>query len=139
MLFEKCKAGASFANGYVPKTTDLVYFSTNKDFKLTEVKIFEKEKTKGSYSSDYLFSQYINDGKDVAFFYRDYQKDDEGDKNWNLFINTIKDGVFSQEKIKISSKENSIIPYIAKEGYILLREYNKKAEYNGIRLEKLNY
>lgn len=139
LLFEKCKAGASFANGYVPKTTDLVYFSTNKDFKLTEVKIFEKEKTKGSYSSDYLFSQYINDGKDVAFFYRDYQKDEEGDKNWNLFINTIKDGIFSQEKIKISSKENSIIPYIAKEGYILLREYNKKAEYNGIRLEKLNY
>lgn len=139
LLFEKFKIGYSLMQGNIPKSTDLVYFSTGKDFKIKEVKTFAKDKTKGYYNSDYLFSQYINDGKDVAFFYRDYQKDEDGDRNWNLFINTIKNGVFSQEKIKISSKENSIFPYIAKEGYILLREYNKKAEYNGIRLEKLNY
>ena len=121
------------------KTTDLVYLQTNEEFKPKQVKVFEKDKSKGYTSSDYLFSQYINGGNDVAFFYRDYQKDNDGEKNWNLFLNSVKNGVYSQEKIPITSKENSIIPYLAKEGYILLREYNKKSKYNGIRLEKLNY
>ena len=124
--------------GNVAKATDLVYFSTDKNFKIKEVKLFSKDKSVG-YNSDYLFSQYINDGNDVAFFYRDYQKDEDGEKNWNLYINTIKKGVYSQEKIPISSKENSIVPYVAKEGYILLREYNKNSKYNGVRLERLNY
>lgn len=140
LMFEKMKAGVSVMGfGGKVKATDLVYFETNEKFEVQQVKTFAKDKSLGFFNSDYLFSQYINNGNDVAFFYRDYQKDEDGDKNWNLFINTIKNGVFSQEKIKISSKENSIFPYVAKEGYILLREYNKKAEYNGIRLEKLNY
>ncbi|HRG18000.1 MAG TPA: hypothetical protein PLP39_02835 [Flavobacterium lutivivi] len=137
-LFEKYKIGYNLMLGNVAKATDLVYFSTDKDLKIKEVKVFSKDKSLG-YNSDYLFSQYINNDQDVAFFYRDYQKDEDGEKNWNLYINTIKTGVYSQEKIPISSKENSIVPYVAKEGYILLREYNKKSKYNGIRLERLNY
>lgn len=137
-LFEKFKIGYNLMLGNVAKATDLVYFSTDKNFKIKEVKLFSKDKSVG-YNSDYLFSQYINDGNDVAFFYRDYQKDEDGEKNWNLYINTIKKGVYSQEKIPISSKENSIVPYVAKEGYILLREYNKNSKYNGVRLERLNY
>ena len=78
----------------------------------------------------------------MVFFYKDYLKDDETkDKNWNLYINTIINGKFSQEQVQISSKEDKyfIYPYIAKEGYILLNEFNKKDKYNQIRLEKLNY
>ncbi len=87
-------------------------------------------------------SQYLNEDNDVVFFYRDFQKDDETkDKNWILFINTLINGKFNQEQVKISSKDDKffILPYVAKEGYILLREFNKKDKYNQIRLEKLNY
>lgn len=136
ILLEKYKPQGEYS---APKTTDMVYIYTDKDFKPT-VKIFEKEKTKWS-NSDYLFSQYLNDGKDVVFYYRDYQKDDATkEKNWNLFINTLIDGKFKQEIVPISAKDDFFVsPYVGKEGYILLREHNKKDKYNTARLERLNF
>lgn len=137
ILFEKYKP----ASQYTPSlTTDLVLIYTDQNFKPAGAKVFDKARTKQQHT-DYLFSQNINGGKDIVFFYRDYQKDDENrHKHWNLFINTFIDGKLNQEMIPISSKKDFfIIPYIAKEGYILLREYNKKAKYNQIRLERLNY
>ncbi len=137
LLLEKYKPEGQYN---APKTTDLIYLYTDKDFKVKGVKIFEKEKSKWS-NSDYLFSQYLNDGKDVVFFYRDYVKDSETkEKNWNLYINTLIDGNFKQEIVPISAKDDFVVsPYVGKEGYILLREFNKKAKYNKIRLERLNY
>lgn len=137
ILAEKYKPASDYT---APKTTDLVYIYTDKDFKVKDVKVFEKEKTKW-FNNDYLFSQYLNDGKDVVFFYRDYQKDEATkQKKWNLFINTVIDGKFKQEVVPISEKDNySVTPYVAKEGYILLREYNEKEKFNKIRLERLNY
>ncbi len=137
ILSEKYKPATQYT---APKTTDLVYIYTDKDFKVKNVQVFEKEKSKWV-NSDYLFSQYLNGGKDVVFFYRDYQKDEvTKQKRWNLFINTIIDGKFKQEIIPISEKDNYIVtPYVGKEGYILLREYNEKEKFNKIRLEKLNY
>lgn len=138
ILTEKFKPAGQYNR---MKTTDMIYIVTDKDFKIKEVKILEKEKSKGQYT-DYLFSQYLNENKDVVFFYKDFQKDDESkDKNWILFINTLQNGVFNQEQVTISSKNDKfmIYPYVAKEGYILFREYNKKDKYNQIRLEKLNY
>ncbi|MCQ9635266.1 hypothetical protein MP477_09905 [Chryseobacterium sp. WG23] len=137
ILTEKYKPAGQYN---APKTTDLVYVYTDKDFKIKDLKVFEKEKTKWS-NNDYLFSQYLNGGKDVVFFYRDYQKDEvTRQKRWNLFINTIIDGKFKQETIPISEKDNyTVIPYVGKEGYILLREFNEKEKFNKIRLEKLNY
>lgn len=138
ILMEKYKPEGQYN---APKTTDLVYAFTDKDFNLKDVKVFEKEKTKWETNSDYLFSQYLNEGKDVVFFYRDLQKDEKTkEKNWNLYINTLIDGQFKQEKVQISEKDNYItIPYIAKEGYILLREFNEKEKFNKVRLERLNY
>jgi hypothetical protein len=138
ILSEKYKPAGQYN---APKTTDLVYLYTDKDFKIKDLKVLEKEKTKWAVNSDYLFSQYLNGGKDVVFFYRDYQKDEATkQKKWNLFINTVIDGKFKQEIIPISEKDNyQVMPYVAKEGYILLREYNNKDKYNKIRLEKLNY
>jgi hypothetical protein len=137
LLFEKYKAASEYT---AQKTSDLVYVYTDKNFKVTGAKTFEKEKSKWQ-NADYLFSQNINNGNDLVFFYRDYQKDDETkNKNWNLFINTLIDGKFNQEMIPISSKKNFFIfPYVAKEGYILLQEFNTKEKYNQIRLERLNY
>ena len=45
----------------------------------------------------------------------------------------------THEQIPMTSEEHSIYPYVAKEGYILLREYNKDQDYDQIRLERLNY
>lgn len=137
LLYEKYKAAGEYN---AQKTTDMVYVYTDKNFKIQGAKVLEKEKSKWQ-NSDYLFSQNLNNGNDLVFFYRDFQKDDETkDRNWNLFINTLIDGQFRQETIPISSKENYLIfPYIAREGYILLQEFNKKAKYNQIRLERLNY
>jgi hypothetical protein len=137
ILMEKYKPEGSYT---APKTTDIVFAYTDKDFKIKGIDVFEKEKTRWA-NNDYLFSQYLNEGKDLVFFYKDYAKNAETrEKNWTLFINTIIDGKFKQEKIPITEKDNfEISPYIAKEGYILLREFNAKEKFNKIRLERLNY
>lgn len=137
ILMEKYKPEGQYN---ASKTTDMVYAFTDKDFNIKEIKTFEKDKTKWN-NDDYLFSQYLNDGKDVVFFYRDLQKDDTTkEKNWKLFINTLIDGQFKQEEVQISEKDKYMTyPYVGKEGYILLREFNEKDKYNKIRLERLNY
>ena len=137
ILFEKYKVATQYT---AQKTTDMIYVYTDKNFNIAGSKLFEKEKSRWQ-NADYLFSQNLNDDNDLVFFYRDYQKDTETkDRNWNLFINTYINGKFKQEMIPISSKENFlIIPYVAKEGYILMQEFNTKAKYNQIRLERLNY
>lgn len=139
-LFEKIKVGTSFWTGsIVPRTTDLIYVHTNKEFKPSAVSVLSKEKSK-DVLSDYLFSQPINDGEGLVFFYRDQVKDEiTKEKNWKLFINTIIESSLNTESIDISSENNVIFPYVAKEGYIMLREYNKKDKYNQIRLERINY
>jgi hypothetical protein len=122
------------------KTDDYVLFNMNKNFTVKDVQIIDKA-VSSSYYRDYLFSQYIKDDTGVVFFFQNYAKDDETNKKqWFLGINTIIDGKLTQEKIPISSKKKYVIdPAPAKEGYIMLREYNEKDKYNQIRLEKLNY
>ncbi len=136
ILFEKYKpAKNNVLYTTQSKSTDIVLFNINKNFKLTDAKSFEKDKTKG-YHNDYLFSQYLNEGKGSVYFFQDYKKDE---KSWKLGIVKSINNTISFEEIPISEKkEYSIYPYVAKEGYILLREFNKKDKYDQIRLEKLN-
>jgi hypothetical protein len=119
------------------KTTDFILFNMDSDFTNQSVSILHKEITKG-FNSDYLFSQYIKNESGVAFFFIDHLK---SDGKSILGVNTIINGKLKEEKITIYSKEDkfSILPMIAKEGYIILREYNEKERYNQIRLEKINY
>lgn len=126
--------GAYSAN----KNKDFYYIYTNPDFKIAGAKQIPKEMSKYS-STDYLFAQNIKGGDDVVFFYSDVVKDENQKKKLNLYINTLINHQFKQEIIPIGTEENTIIPYVAKEGYILLNEYNKKEKYNQVRLEKLNY
>lgn len=119
------------------KTTDFILFSMDKDFNFKSVKTIQKELTKG-YSHDYLFSQYIKNDTGIVFFFIDYLK---SEKKWILGVNTIINGKIKEEKIPIYSKEDkyTIFPIKAKEGYIILNEYNEKEKYNQIRLEKINF
>ncbi len=138
-LAEKFKDNYNLLMGMnVPKATDFVLMQFDADFSLRNVETILKDKSK-YYISDYLFSQGINDGKDVVFFYQDYQKESATNKrNWVLGIVKIIDGKINYERIPMSSEDFTIDPYIAKEGYILLREYNRKSNHNQIRLERLN-
>lgn len=136
LLFEVMAWGRS--GGTV--TQDMVYAIVDKDFQLKDVKRFNKEISRWE-NSDYLFSQYLNGGKDVAFFYQDLARDAQtNDKQWNLYINTVIDGQFKQEVVPIAKKNESVVtPFIAKQGYILLQETSKDEKYSTIRLERLNY
>jgi len=110
------------------------------DFTPGSVNIIKKDMSYSS--SDYLFSQSIKDDTGVVFFYSDAIKNPGGFevKDVILGINTIIDGKLTEEKISLYSKKKyAIEPSPAKEGYIMLHEFNEKAKYNQIRLEKLNY
>lgn len=141
ILTEKFKYD-TWSSGY-PKSTDFVLFNMNPDFTPSTINTIAKEKS--YFSTDYLFSQYIKDKTGVVFFYREEVTDpNAGVLNQNstlmLGINTIIDGRLSEEKIQLTAKKKYYIyPYQAKEGYIMLREYNEKDKYNQIRLEKLNF
>ena len=140
VLMEKYKESLALAavSGSI-KTEDFVLMNFDKDFNLSDVYILDKEKSK-NLATDYLYSQYINGKEGVVFFYKDLKKDDESlKKNWVLGIVSIINGKINHETIPMSSKKHFISPYIAKEGYILLREFNENEEYNQIRLERLNY
>lgn len=125
-------------NGY-SKLTDFVLVNMKKDFTPDTINIIKKDIS--YYSSDFLFSQYIKDDTGVVFFYSDVIKDPAtSETKVVLGINTIVDGNLTEEKIPLYSKKKySIEPFPAKEGYVMLREYNEKEKYNQIRLEKLNY
>ncbi|CAI8840388.1 hypothetical protein [Chryseobacterium sp. IT-36CA2] len=113
--------------------SDLVVMDYDPDMNLRNIKTYPSQK-----NSTYLFSQYLNDKKDIAFFYANTEKKNK-EKKWSLYINTFINGQFKQEVLPMSSENNFVIPYNAKEGYILLQELNEKEKYNKIRLERLNY
>src|SRR5690606_837379 len=52
ILFEKFKMGGAYS---VSKTTDLVHLVTDSNFKITDVRVLEKAKSKFN-TSDYMFS-----------------------------------------------------------------------------------
>jgi hypothetical protein len=130
-------------NSGVPKTTDFVLFNMKPDFTIGGINTIKKELS--YYSGNFLFSQYIKGQTGAVFFFYDVVKDPKSsifNVNQNIFlgINTLINGKLTEEKIPLTSiKKYSIIPHPAKEGYIMLREYNEKDKYNQIRLEKLNY
>lgn len=123
--------------------TDFILFNMKPDFTPGEVKTIKKEK---SYMNDnFLFSQYIKDQTGAVFFFYDvvqgaFQSAFTDNQKVFLGINTILNGKLTEEKIPLTAKKKySIIPHPAKEGYIMLREYNENDKYNQVRLEKLNY
>ncbi len=120
---------------------DLNVFHLDKDFHCIGVDQIHREKTYPYLVNYYLFSQSIKNESGSAFFTCDNELNPEvNKKQWMLGIHTILDGKLTTEKISMYSKKKYLIDAIpAKEGYIMLREYNEKDKYNQIRLEKLNY
>ena len=139
--FNEKKGASAFAGYDKSKSSDMVLVNFDDNFEIKSLNVIEKE-VSTTFHYDYLFSQYIKNHTGAVFFFEDYKKSDTDKKNiWYLGINKIIDGNYSYEEIPMTSpkKEYVIVPYIAKEGYIMLREYNEKDKFNQIRLERLNY
>ncbi|MGM5632076.1 hypothetical protein O2K51_14350 [Apibacter raozihei] len=118
--------------------SDFVLISMDKDFKLKNINTIKVDLVKGfNVYNTFLFSQYIKDKTEAFFFIKNYIK---SEKKWYLNIYKISNGELKEEIIPLHSEKDNyeIIPMQAKEGYIILREYNEKEKYNQIRLEKLN-
>ena len=116
---------------------DLFYINLDKNFELSSSQRVEMNK---DYSENsLLFMQYHDNGM-AAIVCHSNKKGKEHNNEYELVINTIKNNTLHTERIPITSKKNYvIIPRPAKDGYIMLNEYNTNEKYNQIRLEKLNY
>lgn len=125
----------------VESVKDLYVLDFTQEMQLNQVEVIEKSKRKQK-RPNYLFSQNLeDDSDDLVFFYRDFVKNEEtGDENWILYINTYKNNELIQDQLKLTSTNDGyeIYPFFAKNGYILLHEFNEKEEHNQIRLERLN-
>ena len=138
-LTEKLKAKVSSQRSF---SEDFVLFHWDAAFKNPKISKIDKAKSKYRQTGqDYLFSDYIKDKSAVVFFHKnDVTKKKSKDKKWILGINKIENGVHTLEEIPMLAKDKFLIePIPAKEGFVLLREYNKDEKYNQIRLERLNY
>ncbi|MDD4972228.1 MAG: hypothetical protein PHT07_22600 [Paludibacter sp.] len=122
------------------RTKNFLVFNFDNKFNLNKVDTIRKDVTYDN-ETDYLFSQTLKKNNGVVFFHTNNMKDAKTHKkNYMLGINSIIDGKLNQELIPLYQKKKYVItPMPAKEGYIMLREYNEKDKYNQIRLEKLNY
>ncbi len=138
ILFEKFKPATQYTR---PKTTDMVLVCFDKNFKYQAAHTMKKAKTKSHFQNDYLYAQYIKDRTGVVFLFKDEVKnEDSRKKEWILGINALINGEYKYEQIPMESEEYEMDVMPAKEGYILIHEYDKKdpKKKNEIRLERLN-
>ena len=135
-----------YATKKFSRTGDFVLLHFDKEFNPIQADTIQKEPSvlRDSYydkSSDYLFSNYIHNDSAVVFFYENHFKSSKTrNDSIVLGINVLDKQKRTEEKIPIYAPNKYFIEVMpAKEGYIMLREYNKDEKHNQIRLEKLNY
>lgn len=133
-----------------------VVFKFNSDFKLIDIKEFEKSvsrapsltdfgspqlnahalKAYGAFDYEYTQIDRANDRFYSCFI--DYEKI-KGAKNKNAFKTIIYDeGKLTEDKIYLEQGEKDFRVFPAKVGNVLLLEYNKKLKEINLHLEKLN-
>lgn len=136
--------------------TNSVVFKFNPDFKLTEIKEYEKGKSrapsltdfgspqlnafalKGQGAFDYEYTQVDKTNDRFYACFIDYERL-KGEKNKNAFKTIIYDeGKLSEDKIYLQNEgvEFRVLP--AKLGNVLLLEYDKKLKKLNLHLEKIN-
>lgn len=136
--------------------TNSVVFKFNSDFKLTEIKEFEKGKSKapsltdfgspqlnafalkayGAFDYEYTQVDKANDRFYACFV--DYERL-KGEKNKNAFKTIIYDeGKLSEDKIYLENDKSEYRVLPGKMGNVLLLEYNKKEKKLDLHLEKIN-
>ncbi|MBD0256492.1 MAG: hypothetical protein ICV83_12305 [Cytophagales bacterium] len=140
-------------------TEDLVLMEFTPQFKLENVKIFDKSKTNIELGAqydfagpqvmalvlktlggfDYSFTQVNEDNTTFSVGYVDYEKK-KGEKNQLIFgAITYADQQYATDKISLETEASSLRVMPAKPGYVLITEYFRKDKKLDMRLEKINY
>lgn len=115
---------------------DLYFININKNFEPTGITTAPMNKS--TLSDNYLFSQYHANNMAAVVCYKNSIKS-VNNYETELVINTIKNNEVMTERIPLTSANKYVIlPNPAKDGYIMLNEFNEKDKYNQIRLERLN-
>jgi len=138
---------------------NMMIFSFDKDMKLTDVSILEKNKSAfqlpegyGTVSTeklgyivkayggfDYTYTTMTNDDSNFNTIYLDYNRGKEN-KGSRFTVGAIglSDGKVTESKIKLTTQPFSFTTLPAKPGYITIFEYFKKEKKVSLRLEKLD-
>lgn len=96
-------------------------------------------KDKSVIMDNHLFSQYADKHNAAVTFFNNRVKKDKAYEN-ELIITAIANDTIQTDRLPLTSaKKYAIYPMPAKEGYLLLMEFNENDKYNQIRLEKLNF
>jgi hypothetical protein len=96
-------------------------------------------KNKSDIMDNHLFSQYAEKYGSAVTFFNNRVKKDKAFEN-ELIITAISKDTVQTDRIPLTSRDKyAIYPIPAKEGYVLLMEFNENDKYNQIRLEKLNF
>jgi len=96
-------------------------------------------KNKSENMDNHLFSQYADKYNGAVSFFNSKVKKDKVFEN-ELIITAISNDTVQTDRIPLTSRNKyAIYPIPAKEGYVLLMEFNENDKYNQIRLEKLNF
>jgi hypothetical protein len=131
------------AETYVDKSRGAMYnelyaFTLDKDFKPTEMKGFDVNRTRGS---KYSFSQELPNKVGKAYFF--YDKNEDKDLELNILKYMYATKTMSIDKMKLDNEKSNINVVRAKTGFIGILEYFKNPKKDEktleIRLEKLNY
>ncbi len=148
-------------NGSVTQLTitDALFFEFDKNFALTDIKIFEKGKSRipelTVFASPQVNAHIINimGGFDYQFTQLDTKRDRfyatfidyerlKGEKNKYAYKSIMyQDGKFAQDKIYLKKSKGKIVSKVmpGKLGHVVLLEYDRKAKSLDIHLEKMNF
>ena len=139
--------------------TDALFFEFDKDFGITDIKKFEKGKSRVAEISPFVSPQlnaYIINmmgGFDYQFTQVDTKRDRfyatfidyerlKGEKNKYAYKSIMyQDGQFAQDKIYLKNSRKKVISRVmpGKLGHVLLLEYNRKEKTLDMHLEKMNF
>jgi len=138
------------------KIEDIMVLEFSADHDLTDVAVFEKNKSYqslpagGAFTNmntighlvkyyggfDFAFTQHHRDQDIFSFVFNDY---DRKSKNWNLKSVTYADGEYATDQITLTSDKSDFILLQGKSGHVMLAEYDSKAKTLDMRLEKINF
>ena len=138
------------------KIEDIMVLEFSTDHDLTDVAVFEKNKSTqslpagGTFTNmnsighlvkayggfDFAFTQHHRDEDIFSFVFNDY---DRKSKNWDLKSVTYADGEYVMDQITLTSRKKDFILLQGKKGHVMVAEYDSKAKKLDMRLEKINF
>ena len=132
ILFERYKSPIGPSNRIISD-----YFIVNFDDNGQVLNTTMLDKNNQYWDEPFLFSQVDKENKEVLFYYKDSNKAKQYEFDF-VYINKVKDGKVTQDKIDIKSQNHSKQIKKAKYGHFLIIDYDNNKIPLGMRLELAN-